>query len=136
MEDELGQDSTSKQDAMIVTEDDSSPSENEETEVNPFDELIHLILELDPGKYGKPFSDIELQKMRDIISAGKNKFPKKVLPYIELMRKFLFANYQLIALAALAHQTAQAKSEEEETLVKPATFSDLGKLEAEKMRND
>ncbi len=106
-----------------------------EAEGNPFEDLIESILGLDPGKYGKPFSEIELQKMHEIITAGRGKFPKKVIPYVELMRKFLFANYQLIALAALAHQTAQKKADEEETLVKPATFSDLGKIEAEKLRN-
>ena len=107
----------------------------EQVDTAAWDELIQSILELDPGKYGKPFTEIELQKMREIITAGRGKFPKKVIPYVELMRKFLFANYQLIALAALAHQTAQAKSEEEESLIKPATFSDLGKLEADKLRN-
>jgi hypothetical protein len=106
-----------------------------EAEGNPFDDLIEMILNLDPGKYGQPFSDIELQKMREIITAGRGKFPKKVIPYVELMRKFLFANMQLIALAALAHQTAQKKADEEKSLIKPATFSDLGKLEAEKLRN-
>jgi len=97
----------------------------ENIEKNPFDKLIELILDLDPVKYGAPFSDIELQKMREIITAGKGKFPKKVIPYVELMRKFLFANSQLIALAAMAHHKAQEKSKEEERLIKPATQADL-----------
>ncbi len=155
---ESGQESTSKQDALTDIETDSKPNETDEEpspefeeesicghifdcdcgkeEPNEWDRLIEMILELDPAKYAAPFTPIELQKMREIITAGRGKFPKKVIPYIELMRKFLFANYQLIAMAALAHRTAAAKSHEEASLIKPATFSDLGKVEASRVRGE
>lgn len=153
MEEELGQDSTSKQDAMIVTADGSNPNESEEIvdtrpsekvaspaseedveELNEFDQLIALMLELDPAKYAFPWEPIELQKMREILIGGNGKFPKKVRPYIHLIRKFLFANAQLIAMAALAHQTAARKKSKEESLIKPASFSELGKVEASRVR--
>lgn len=153
MEEELGQDSTSKQDAMIVTADGSNPNESEEIvdtspsgklaspaseedveELNEFDQLIALMLELDPAKYAFPWEPIELQKMREILTAGNGKFPKKVRPYIHLIRKFLFANAQLIAMAALAHQTAARKKSKEESFIKPASFSELGKVEASRVR--
>ncbi len=174
MEEELGQDSTSKQDAMIVTADGSNPNESEETasqseettpasekellpcghlfdcdcetvielpqeeeeELNEFDQLIRMMLELEPEKYAFPWEPIELQKMREILTAGNGKFPKKVRPYIHLIRKFLFASAQLIAMAALAHQTAVQKRNKEESLIKPASFSDLGKVEASRVRDE
>jgi hypothetical protein len=153
MAEESGQDSTSKQDALIVTADGSNPNESEETvdtrpseerdspsseeeEPNEFDQLIGLMLELDPNKYAAPWTDIELQKMREIITAGRGKFPKKVLPYIGLFRKFLFANAQLIAMAALAHQTAIQRSNKEEQLIKPATFKEMGAVEAARARGE
>lgn len=95
-----------------------------------------MVLDLDPGTYGKPFSDIELQKMREVLTAGRGKFPKKVIPYIELVRKFLFANFQLIAMAALAHRTAEQKRDKEESIIKPATFKEMGALEAAKARGE
>ncbi len=152
MEEESGQDSTSKQDAMIVTDDGSKPTESEEVvdarpsremassseedveELNEFDQLIAMMLELDPAKYAQPWEPIELQKMREVLTAGNGKFPKKVRPYIHLIRKFLFANAQLIAMAALAHQTATRNRDKEESLIKPATFAELGKVEATKIR--
>jgi len=130
-----------KTDSGTLIETEASPEKKleatseEQVDTSAWDNIIELILNLDPDKYGKPFSDVELQKMCEIVSAGRGKFPKKVIPYVELMRKFLFANYQLIALAALAHKTAQDKSKEEKQLVKPANFSDLGKIEAEKLKN-
>jgi hypothetical protein len=154
MAEESGQDSTSKQDALIVTGDDwkatesdeteetASPNEekdspsSEEPEPNEFDQLIGLMLELDPNKYAAPWTDIELQKMREIITAGRGKFPKKVLPYIGLIRKFLFANAQLIAMAALAHQTAAQKRDKKESIIKPATFKEMGALEAARSRGE
>ncbi len=149
MAEESGQDSTSKQGALIVTGDDLKATESEETEdtssqtqtdspsseeePNEWDELIGLMLELDPNKYAGDWHPAELQKMREVLTSGNGKFPKKVVPYIHLIRKFLFANAQLIAMAALAHQTAIRKSEKEKTLIKPASFSDLGKVEATRM---
>jgi hypothetical protein len=178
MAEESGQDSTSKQDALIVTGDDLKATESEETEdtasqseekdspssekeiypcghildcdcekvieppqeeveeLNEFDQLIALMLELEPEKYAQPWEPIELQKMREVLTAGRGKFPKKVFPYIHLIRKFLFANAQLIAMAALAHQTAIRKGAKEEQLIKPASFSDLGKVEATRLRGE
>lgn len=129
-------------DSGLLLETDQKPEEKleqvaeEQVDTSAWDELIEMILDLDPGKYGKPFSDIELQKMREILTAGRGKFPKKVIPYVELMRKFLFANFQLIAMAALAHRTAEQKRDEEEALIKPASFSDLGKVEASRIRGE
>lgn len=100
----------------------------EEENKNPFDELIELVLDLDPSKYATVWQDIEIRKMKEVLTAGHGKFPKKAIPYIELMRKFLFANGQLIAMAAMAHRSAQARKEEDEKLIKPATAKDLAKL--------
>jgi len=102
--------------------------------LSEFDKLVALILELPPERYASPWSDGELVAMRKVLKGGLGRFPKKVRPYIEIFRKFMFANGQLISMAALAHQTAAAKRYEEESIVKPATFSDLGKLEANKGR--
>lgn len=163
MEEELGQDSTSKQDALIVTEHGSTTNENvgsadvpctaeefdekvseldtgipeeELEELNEFDQLIRMMLDLDPKKYAGLWHPAELQKMREVLKAGDGKFPKKVRPYIHLIRKFLFANAQLMAMAALAHQTAIRKGAKEEALIKPATFAELGKVEATKIRGE
>ena len=155
MAEESGQDSTSKQDALIVTGDDLKATESEETEetaspseetdspsseeygeLNEFDQLIALMLELDPNMYAGHWEPAELQKMREVLTAGRGKFPKKVYPYIHLIRKFLFANAQLIAMAALAHQTAIRKGEKEEKLIKPATFKELGAIEAARARGE
>jgi len=165
MAEELGQESTSKQDALIVTADGSNPNENvggadapctaeeldekveatetlvapekvEEEELNEFDQLIEMMLDLDPSRYAGYWDPGELQKMREVLRAGDGKFPKKVVPYIHLIRKFLFANAQLIAMAALAHQTAIRKGDKEEALIKPATFAELGKVEATKIRGE
>lgn len=108
--------------------------EEKTEELNEFDQLIALMLELDPAKYAFPWEPIELQKMREILIGGNGKFPKKVRPYIHLIRKFLFANAQLIAMAALAHQTAARKKSKEESFIKPASFSELGKVEASRVR--
>ena len=113
---------------------ESKKKSPEEIAANEFEELISMMLDLSAEKYDVPWAPIEFQKMREILTAGRGKFPKKVIPYVMLMRKFLFANAKLIALSAMAHQTAQAKSKEKETLVKPATFADLGELEAERIR--
>ena len=110
--------------------------ETEEEEFNEFDQLIGMMLELDPNKYAGHWDPAELQKMREVLTAGNGKFPKKVVPYIHLIRKFLFANAQLIAMAALAHQTAIRKGAKEEALIKPASFSDLGKVEASRIREE
>ncbi|KKN64849.1 hypothetical protein LCGC14_0487690 [marine sediment metagenome] len=146
---------TEIKDALIVTDDDSNPSETEEIEetspiveaaptsseeepeeLNEFDQLIRMMLDLDPAKYAFPWEPIELQKMREVLTAGNGKFPKKVRPYIHLIRKFLFASAQLIAMAALAHQTAVQKRNKEESLIKPPSFSDLGKVEASRVRGE
>jgi hypothetical protein len=118
----------------MTKEIDSGPSYEAEEELSQFDQLIELMLELEPEKYASPWTDLELQKMREVLSAGRGKFPKKVIPYIELFRKFMFSNAQLIAMAALAHRTASQKQEKEEQLVKPATFTELGKVEASRIR--
>jgi hypothetical protein len=110
--------------------------EEETEELNEFDQLIALMLELEPEKYASHWEPVELQKMREVLTAGNGKFPKKVRPYIFLIRKFLFANAQLIAMAALAHQTATRKRDKEEALIKPASFADLGKVEATRVRDD
>jgi hypothetical protein len=114
---------------------DTEPEEVKETEeLNEFDQLIALMLELDPAKYASHWEPVELRKMREVLTAGNGKFPKKVVPYIHLIRKFLFANAQLIAMAALAHQTATQKREKEESLIKPASFEELGKIESSRIR--
>lgn len=115
---------------------EAGEEQEEPEEFNEFDQLIGLMLELDPNKYAGHWEPVELQKMREIISAGNGKFPKKVRPYIHLIRKFLFANAQLIAMSALAHQTAIRKGAKKEQLIKPASFSDLGKVEASRMREE
>jgi hypothetical protein len=120
----------------MVEESAVSEEEEETEELNEFDQLIALMLELDPAKYALPWEPIELQKMREVLIGGNGKFPKKVRPYIHLIRKFLFANAQLIAMAALAHQTAAQKRNKEESLIKPATFKELGKVEASRMRGE
>lgn len=146
---------TEIKDALIVTGDEWKANESEETEetspiveaaptsseeepeeLNEFDQLIALMLELEPEKYAQPWEPIELQKMREILIGGNGKFPKKVRPYIHLIRKFLFANAQLIAMAALAHQTAVRKRDKEEQLVKPPTFKELGAIEATRARGE
>ena len=110
--------------------------EEEAEELNEFDQLIRMMLDLDPKKYAGYWHPAELQKMREVLTAGDGKFPKKVRPYIHLIRKFLFANAQLIAMAALAHQTAIRKGAKKDSLIKPATFAELGKVEATKIRGD
>jgi hypothetical protein len=120
-------------DSGLLVESDT-PEEPEE--LSEFDQLIELMLELEPEKYAGHWEAVELQKMREVLSAGNSKFPKKVLPYIHLIRKFLFANAQLIAMAALAHQTAAQKAQKEEALIKPASFSELGKVEASRIQGE
>lgn len=127
-------------DSGLLVESDTELPETEEAkeeiETNEFDELIGLMLELDPAVYALPWEPIELQKMREVLTAGKGKFPKKAYPYIHLIRKFLFANGQLIAMAALAHQSATRKRDKEEALIKPATFKEMGALEAARAREE
>jgi hypothetical protein len=101
-------------------------------EVDEFQELIGLVLELDPKIYAAPWTEEMLLRMRQLLTKSVNTFPKKMRPTIHLFRKFLFDNGQLIAMAAVAHAHAAAKKDEEESLIKPATFADLGKLEAKK----
>jgi hypothetical protein len=127
---ELGE-KVAELDTLVVPEEVT-----DEEEFNEFDQLIEMMLDLDPSRYAGYWDPGELQKMREVLTSGDGKFPKKVVPYIHLIRKFLFANAQLIAMAALAHQTAIRKGDKKEALIKPATFEDLGKVEASRIRGE
>jgi len=132
MEEELGQESTSKPDAMIETGDGSAMSELSEREqkrLEEFQGLIDCVLELDPKKYAQPWTDDMLLSMRALLVKSVNSYPKKSRPMIHLFRKFLFDNGQLIAMAAVAHAHAAAKKGEKESLIARPSFSDLAKAE-------
>lgn len=108
-------------------------SKQEQERLEAFNELISLILELDPKKYAHPWTDEMLFGMRELLTKSVNSFPKKTRPIIQLFRKFLFDNGQLIALAATAHAHAASKKGEKESLIVKPSFSDLGKMEAKKL---
>jgi hypothetical protein len=97
-----------------------------------FNELIGLILTMDPAQYAQPWTDEMLLGMRSLLTKSVNSFPKKSRWIIELFRKFLFDNGQLIAMCATAHDVAAQHAEKEEekdsVIVKP-TAEDLKKSE-------
>ena len=104
---------------------ESGLSAKEQERLDAFNELIGLCLELDPAKYAQPWSDEMLGRMRTLLTKSINSFPKKARLDIELFRKFLFDNAQLIAMSATAHAHAASKRAEEESLIVKPTFSDL-----------
>ncbi len=110
--------------------DDMSPQEQDRHD--EFNELIGCILQMDPKRYAQPWTDEMLVSMRALLTKSVNSFPKKARPYIELFRKFLFDNGQLIAMCATAHDVAAQHAEKEEEadslIVKP-TRKDLEKSE-------
>ena len=111
-------------------------SDADEQDTSELDELIGLALDLPFETYGGDWHPGELKAMRQMLTGDFSKFPKRAAPYIGVMRKYLFQTSQLVAMAAAAHHHVEEKHKEEDTLIKPATFEDLGKLEAEKMRNE
>lgn len=112
--------------------DDTALSAKEQERLEAFQDLIQCILELDPKKYAQPWTDEMLISMRALLTKSVNSFPKKARPIIQLFRKFLFDNGQLIAMAATAHAHAASKQAEKESLIVKPSFSDLGKIQAEK----
>ena len=97
-----------------------------------FEELIQLVLELDPAKYGIPWDDKMLLVLRQLLTKSEKAFPKKSRMYIYVLKKFLFDSGQLIALSAAAHMHAQKKSQEAESLIIKPSFSDLAEMETKK----
>ena len=93
-----------------------------------FQELIGLVLDLDPKKYAQPWSDEMLFTMRNLLTKNVKNFPVKARPYIELFKKYLFDNSQLIAMAALAHSKATEKREREDSLLVRPSFEDIAKV--------
>jgi hypothetical protein len=108
-------------------------SEREQDRHDEFNELIGLILTMDPARYAQPWTDEMLLGMRSLLTKSVNSFPKKSRWIVELFRKFLFDNGQLIAMCATAHDVAAQHAEKEEeadsVIVKP-TMEDLKKSEA------
>ncbi len=113
----------------VETSEEPKLSKREQERVEAFNELIGLVLELDPEKYAQPWTDEMLLGMRALLTKSVNSFPKKTRPTIHLFRKFLFDNGQLIAMAAAAHAHAASKKEEEESLIVKPSFQDLAKSE-------
>ena len=107
-------------------------SPREQDRYDEFNDLIGCILKLDPKKYAQPWTDEMLMSMRSLLTKSVNSFPKKSRPMIELFRKFLFDNGQLIAMAATAHAVAASHAEKEESLIVKPSFSDLAKAELNK----
>lgn len=97
-----------------------------------FEELIQLVLDLDPSKYAAPWDDRALLMLRQLLSKGENAFPKKARVYIFVLKKFLFDNGQLLAMAAAAHAHAQRKNQEEESLIVKPSKSDFDKIQGAK----
>ena len=118
---------------LSKSEEETGLSKQEQERLEAFNELISLILDLDPKKYAHPWTDEMLFGMRELLTKSVNTFPKKSRPIIQLFRKFLFDNGQLIAMAAVAHAHAASKREEKESLIVKPSFSDLGKREVEKL---
>jgi hypothetical protein len=106
---------------------------HEQDRHDEFNELIGCILTMDPARYAQPWTDEMLLAMRSLLTKSVNSFPKKSRWIIELFRKFLFDNGQLIAMCATAHDVAAQHAEKEEeadsVIVKP-TVEDLKKSEA------
>ena len=61
-----------------------------EQKLEAFNELIGLVLDLDPAKYAQPWTDDMLFTMRLLLTKNVKKFPVKARPFIELFKKFLF----------------------------------------------
>jgi len=110
--------------------DDMSTTEKQRADA--FNELIELILELDPNVYAQPWTDDMLQSMRMLLTKSVKSFPKKSRWIVELFRKFLFDNGQLIAMAATAHAYAAQKREKAGSRILTPTMSDVEKSEASK----
>ena len=108
--------------------DEMSPGEQDRHD--EFNELIGCILQMDPKKYAQPWTDEMLLSMRHLLTKSVNSFPKKVRPYIELFRKFLFDNGQLIAMCATAHDVAAQHAVKEDSLIVTPSRADLRKSEA------
>jgi hypothetical protein len=128
----LGQESTSKPDVTTDTEEESGLSAKQQERYEEFNDLIGCILKLDPKKYAQPWTDEMLMSMRALLTKSVNSFPKKSRPMLELFRKFLFDNGQLIAMAATAHAVAAQHAEKEESLIVRPSFEDLAKAELNK----
>jgi hypothetical protein len=119
----------------VEKEEETDPREmtaHEQDRHDEFNELIGLILTMDPARYAQPWTDEMLQAMRMLLTKSVNSFPKKSRWIIELFRKFLFDNGQLIAMCATAHDVAAQHAEKEEeadsVIVRP-TMEDLKKSE-------
>ena len=113
----------------VETSEEPKLSKREQERLEAFNELIGLILKLDPKKYAQPWTDEMLIAMRALLVKSVNSFPKKARPIVQLFRKFLFDNGQLIAMAAAAHAHAASKKAEKESLIIKPSFSDLAKAE-------
>lgn len=115
-----------------MSEEKSKEELASERRAEAFNDLIQLVLELKPEKYAHPWTDEMLFGMRQLLSKNSKNFPVKARPYIEIFKKFLFDNGQLIALAAHAHQVAaergKVKQEAENSLLVRPTFEQLSKL--------
>ncbi len=107
-------------------------SRAEKARHDEFNDLIGCILKLDPKQYAQPWTDEMLIAMRALLTKRVKSFPKKAQPYIQLFRKFLFDNGQLIAMCATAHDVAAQHAEKEESLIVRPSFSDLAKAESSK----
>jgi hypothetical protein len=107
-------------------------SPREQDRYDEFNDLIGCCLKLDPKRYAQPWTDEMLLSMRALLTKSVKSFPKKSRPMLELFRKFLFDNGQLIAMAATAHAVAAQHAEKEESLIVKPSFSDLAKAELNK----
>lgn len=95
------------------------PTEKErlENQKAEFNKLIEQVLNLDPAKYGGPWNEEMFFLMDQLLTRSPKHFHAKARFAIELFRKFLFENGQLIAMAAHAHSVAQAKQQKEDSLI-------------------
>jgi hypothetical protein len=120
----------------VEKEEETDPREmtaNEQDRHDEFNELIGCILTMDPARYAQPWTDEMLLAMRGLLTKSVNSFPKKSRWIVELFRKFLFDNGQLIAMCATAHDVAAQhaeKEEEKDSLIVKPTRADLEKSEA------
>ena len=111
-----------------MNEEKSKAEIKAEQRAEAFNDLIKYVLELNPAKYAQPWSDEMLFTMRELLTKNSKNFPVKARPYIELFKKFLFDNGQLIALAAHAHQVASNKEKERNSILVRPTFEELSKI--------
>ncbi len=107
-------------------------SPKEQDRYDEFNDLIGCCLKLDPKRYAQPWTDEMLLSMRLLLTKSIKSFPKKAQPYIELFRKFLFDNGQLIAMCATAHDVAAQHAEKKDSLLVTPSQADLKKSEASK----